>query len=121
MTWVIPNIRVRIVSDKLGRSQYKQKGVVIDVSYKGTATLRMDQNGQVLQVPERYLETALPKAGGNAIVLSGNHRLAKGRLLERDSSSSKGVIQVFEDMSVLTLSLDDMAEWCGPLDDDLID
>jgi G patch domain and KOW motifs-containing protein len=121
MTWVIPNIRVRIVSDKFGRSQYRQKGVVVDVSYKGTATLRMDQNGQVLQVPERYLETALPKAGGNAIVLSGNHRLAKGRLLERSSTSSKGVIQVFEDMNVLTLSLDDMAEWCGPLDDDLID
>jgi hypothetical protein len=119
-TWVIPNIRVRIVTAKLGKSHYKQKGVVVDVTHKGTATLQLDDN-QVLQVPERYLETALPKVGGSAIVLTGENRLTKGRLLERDSRSCKGVIQVFEDMNVLTLSLDDLAEWCGSLDDDLLE
>ena len=117
-TWVIPNIRVRVVTAKLGKSHYKEKGVVVDVTHKGTATLKMG-NGQVLQVPERYLETALPKIGGNAICLTGEHRLAKGRLLERDSRAGKGVIQIFEDMNVATLSLDDLAEWCGALDNDL--
>ena len=47
--------------------------------------------------------------------------MAKGKLLERNSNSGKGVVQVFEDMSILTLSLDDMAEWVGPLDDDLME
>jgi hypothetical protein len=117
-TWVIPNIRVRVVTAKLGKSHYKEKGVVVDVTHKGTATLKMD-NGQVLQVPERYLETALPKIGGNTICLTGEHRLAKGRLLERDSRAGKGSIQIFEDMNVATLSLDDLAEWVGPLDNDL--
>lgn len=117
-TWVIPSIRVRVVTAKLGKSHYKEKGVVVDVTHKGTATLKMD-NGQVLQVPERYLETALPKIGGNAICLTGDHRLAKGRLLERDSRAGKGIIQIFEDMNVATLSLDDLAEWVGPLDNDL--
>jgi G patch domain/KOW motif-containing protein len=116
--WVIPNIRVRVITEKLGRRYYKEKAIVIDVTPKG-ATLEM-ANGSVLdRVPERYLETALPKQGGKAVVLVGNHRFAKGRLLERDSRRSTGVIQVFEDMNVLTLSMDDMAEWCGPLDDDL--
>jgi hypothetical protein len=77
-------------------------------------------DGQILdRVPERYLETALPKVGGNAIILTGSHRLCKGKLLERNSDSGQGVVQVFEDMNVVKLSLDDMAEWCGPLDDDI--
>ena len=88
---------------------------------KGTATLKMSSNGQVLHAKERYLETALPKIGGNACILSGNHKYGKGRLLERDSKANRGVVQLFEDMNVVTVSLDDMAEWCGPLDDDLME
>jgi G patch domain/KOW motif-containing protein len=118
--WLIPNIRVRVVTKKLSSRQYKQKGLVLDVTHGGAyATLQMP-DGQLLdRVPERYLETALPKVGGNAIVLTGKHRFSKGKLLERSSDSGTGVIQAFEDMNVLKLSLDDIAEWCGPLDDDL--
>jgi len=117
-SWLIPNIRVRVVSSNYGRSVYKEKGVVVDVTRSGVATLKM-RSGQVISVPERHLETALPKAGGNAIILSGNQRFSKGQLLERDGKKNRGVVQIFEDMSVVTTSLDDMAEWCGPLDDDL--
>lgn len=117
--WLIPNIRVRVITKKLGSNQYKEKGVVIDVT-RG-ATLQMS-NGQMLdRVPERYLETALPKVGGNVVVLAGKSKFAKGKLLERDSKSGKGVVQVFEDMSILKLSLDDLAEWIGPLDDDMME
>ena len=117
-SWLTPNIRVRIVSSKYGRSMYKEKAVVVDVTRNGVATLKTG-SGQVLTVPERHLETALPKAGGNAIILSGDQRFSKGQLLERDGKKNRGVVQIFEDMSVVTTSLDDMAEWCGPLDDDL--
>jgi len=71
------------------------------------------------KVADRHLETALPKVGGNAIVLTGRHKYTKGQLMERNSKTGKGIIQIFEDMSLLTLSLDDIAEWCGPLDDDM--
>jgi G patch domain and KOW motifs-containing protein len=118
MHWIIPNIRIRVVTRKLGSVHYTQKGIVMDVTHGG-ATVHMS-SGQVLDnVPERYLETALPKTGGNVIVLVGRHKFAKGKLLERDSNRGRGAVQVFEDMSVLTLKLDDLAEWCGPLDDDL--
>jgi G patch domain/KOW motif-containing protein len=120
-SWLISNIRVRVITKKLGSNQYKEKGVVVDVTTRGEATLQM-ANGKLLdRVPERYLETALPKVGGNAIVLVGKSKFAKGKLLERDSRSGKGIIQVFEDMNVLKLSLDDMAEWVGPLDDDMME
>lgn len=119
-TWLIPHIRVRVISGKLGKQYYKEKGVVVDVTRKGVATLTMG-GGQVLQAPERYLETALPKVGGNACILAGKNRWAKGKLLERDSRKNQGSVQVFEDMNIVTTSLDDMAEWCGPLDDDLME
>lgn len=117
-SWLIPNIRVRVVSSRYGQTLYKEKGVVLDVTRKGVATLKMD-DGQVVNVAERHLETALPKVGGRSIILSGDHRFSKGQMLERDSKKNRGVVQVFEDMSVVTTSLDEMAEWCGPLDDDL--
>jgi G patch domain/KOW motif-containing protein len=120
-TWLIPNIRVRIITKKFGSQYYKEKAVVEDVTHRGEATLRFQGNQVLDGVSEKYLETALPKAGGNAIVLVGKSKHAKGKLLERDSRSGKGVIQVFEDMSVVTLSLDDMAEWVGPLDDDMME
>ena len=124
--WMIPNIRVRVVTEKLGKRYFRQKGVIIDVTQRHGATLRMDMvdgssgNSTVLEhVPERYLETALPKSGGQAVVLAGSNKWAKGLLVERNSKTSQGSIQVFEDMDIITLSLDDIAEWCGPLDDDL--
>jgi hypothetical protein len=102
---------------------YKEKGVVVDVTRDGKATLKMSTSGsssnEVLHVPERHLETALPKVGGNACILSGPHRFARGRLLERDSKANRGVVQLYEDMNVVAMSLDDIAEWCAPLDDDL--
>ena len=113
-----------MITKKLAKGrQYKEKGIVMDVLPGGAhATVQM-ADGEVLdKVPERYLETALPKVGGNAIVLAGDaqHRYAKGRLLERDSSKGRAAVQLFEEMNILNLSLDDIAEWCGPLDSDMM-
>ena len=107
------------MTKKFASHQYNQKGLVLDVMHGGASAILQMADGQVLdRVADRYLETALPKVNGNAIVLTGPHKGTKGKLLERNSERAKGLIQVFEDMSVLTVSLDDMAEWCGPLDDD---
>ncbi len=118
--WLTPNIRVRVISKKIAKGrQYRQKGVVMDVLHHGNdAVIHMD-NGEVIEsIPERYLETALPKVGGNVIILTGSNQFAKGKLLERNSNKGIAVIQLFDNMNVVTLSLDDISEWCGPLDDD---
>jgi len=79
-------------------------------------------NGRVIDnVPERHLETALPKltrgGGGNnnVIFLEGEHRWKKGKLLERESSSSSswGIVQMEENLEVVKVPLDSVAEWCG--------
>ena len=118
LNWLIPNIRVRLISKKIP-AYYLQKGVVQDVTRTSQsspkAVLLMD-NGQVIdKVPERYLETALPKTGGKVVVLEGKHHWKKGRLLER-SRDGYGVIQFTEDLEVVNISLDSIAEWC--LNDD---
>jgi hypothetical protein len=115
LNWLIPNIRVRLISKKIP-TYYLQKGVVQDVTRTSqsspSAVLLMD-NGQVIdKVPERYLETALPKTGGNIIVLEGIHHWKKGRLLGRSSQDGYGVIQFIEDLEVVNISLDSIAEWC---------
>jgi hypothetical protein len=117
----MPHIRVRVATDRLGREHFQQKGVVVDVTPKG-ATVRMDGGGKapaapvvIDRVPARYLTTALPKAGGGAVVVQGRHKHSRGTVLQRDSRQA--VIQLDEDHSVLTLPLDDLAEWCGPRDD----
>lgn len=121
--WLIPNIRVRLISKKMPKF-YLQKGVVQDVLRSSSrdhgdgapkATLLMD-SGQVLdKVPERYLETALPKTGGNVIILEGTEhvRWKMGRLLERSPKDGHGIIQLEEDLDVVKVSLDSIAEWCG--------
>ena len=121
--WLTANIRVRVITKKLSKGrQYKEKGTVLDIlPGQSHATVQM-ADGEILDmVPDRYLETALPKVGGCAIILAGDPQYvhSKGRLLERNSDRGRGVVQLSEDMSVLTLSLDDIAEWVGPLDEDL--
>ena len=134
VSWVIPNIRVRIVSEKLGRRYYKEKGIVVDVTRNAGVTLKLNHHTSsstnsntpavVLdRVPERYLETALPKIGGNVIVVDPKHanKFAKGRMIERDGKNKNfGIVQLYDDMDCIRLPLDDIAEWCGPLDDDMM-
>lgn len=108
--WLIPHIRVRIITKKLGKSHYKAKGLVVDVTTKG-ATLQMPDGSLLDRVPTKYVETALPKVGGSCIIVGRKHWQTKGRLLER--SSHKAIIQENENGTALTVHLDDLAEWCG--------
>lgn len=122
--WLIPSIRVRLISNKMPK-YHLQKGVVQDVlratdskSSSGPKAILLMDDGQVLdKVPERYLETALPKTGGNVIILEGVNdvRWKKGRLMERLSTNC--LIQLEEDLEVVEVSLDNVAEWCGDSND----
>jgi hypothetical protein len=115
---------VRLISKKLPK-YHLQKGVVQDVllttthqsSSGGPKAILLMDNGQVLdKVPERYLETALPKTGGNVVILEGKEIWKKGRLLERSSKDGRCIIQLEEDLEVVNVSLDSVAEWCGRLE-----
>jgi G patch domain/KOW motif-containing protein len=122
--WLVPHIRVRIVSKSLQSGRlYLKKATVVDVVTPTTADLLVDESGQSLQgVHQSSLETALPKRGGNVAVVSGEQRGRRGRLLERDSDRGVGVVQFsdhqVEGVEIVRLELDSVAEFVGH-DEDL--
>lgn len=112
ITWVVPHIRVRVINKRLGGGKfYNQKGRVEDVVSVSQFTLIMD-TGQLLveDVQEKDVETALPKAGGNVLILKGEHKGEIGKLLERNSATSTAAIQLESELEVIKSAFDDIAE-----------
>ncbi|CAN0555010.1 unnamed protein product, partial [Ectocarpus sp. 12 AP-2014] len=110
--WLRANIRVRVIHKSYGGGRaYLGKGRVVDVPRVGQATVRMDLGELVLEgVKERHLETVLPSRGGKVIVVRGAERGATGKLLAKNKEKETALVQVYEDLRAVTLSLDDVAE-----------
>eukprot|EP00965_Chrysotila_dentata_P246879 6207414-Pleurochrysis_carterae.AAC.3 len=83
--------------------------------------MRMDDDGQLVEgLKMEQVETVLPKGQGAVLVVQGEHRLRRGRLLERDSKKTKAIVQLSGDFEVVECSYDDIAEWVGEeVDDEL--
>eukprot|EP00940_MAST-03C_sp_MAST-3C-sp2_P001839 g1839.t1 len=108
--WVRPHIRVRCV----GRAHYREKARILDVvdPVFGTCLVQLEDGGIVVEgIKQRDLETVLPKAGGEVIVLAGSSKGLRGRLLERSTRRQTAVVQFHEDLSVKTFSLDDVSQY----------
>eukprot|EP00466_Bigelowiella_natans_P007939 jgi/Bigna1/44279/e_gw1.92.8.1 len=114
VTWVRPNIRVRVVSKSLeGGRYYNKKGTVYDVTsmYEFTVLMKGDQK-LVEHVIERNVDTALPKAGGRVMVVLGEHKGKVGTLIERNSKAKKGaVVQLDDEVELCICSFDQVAEY----------
>eukprot|EP00249_Psilotum_nudum_P024715 c29273_g1_i1 orf=272-613(-) len=108
-------IRVRIVSWSLRSGRlYLKKARVADVISPDSCDVVMDESGDLVQeVRQDQLETALPKRGGRVVVLGGKHRGLIGKLLERDSEKEVALLHMEDDFDVLTLNIDDVAEFIG--------
>ncbi len=109
------------MSNKYGSRMYAKKGVVLDVPARGIATLRMDDSGKLLEnVKQSHLESVVPNIKGrNTILLRGADRGTVCHLMARNLESQQAIVQLFEEMVVKTVSLDDLAEYTGPMDRDV--
>eukprot|EP00958_Prasinococcus_capsulatus_P020406 scaffold2645_cov378-Prasinococcus_capsulatus_cf.AAC.11 len=147
--WLAPNIRVRVVDKKLCKGAvYLKKAEVVDVLAPDVCALKFDDDRIVQDVPQRALETALPKKGGRAVVVQvrttlarryctrperqghvqqqrnwrlhtrGKHRGQRGMLLERNAAREEVVLRFSSDFAFHTLRMDDVAEYTGPLDEE---
>ena len=119
--WVRESIRVRVVDKRLERGLlYNKKGIVVDVSGVDDFALRLDDDGKLYEhLRHAQVETALPKRGGQVLVLAGPHKLRRGTLLERHAEEARAIVQLSGDLSVVKCSFDDVAEWCGLLGEGL--
>jgi G patch domain/KOW motif-containing protein len=117
--WLTPHVRVRVVSQRLaGGAHYLKKGTVVDVLSPGVCMLQLDDGGGLLDtVPQRCLETLLPKRAGRVAVVAGRYRGQRAKMLSRDSAGGTANVQLHADFSMHTLPLDAIAEYVGPHDE----
>ena len=82
--------------------------------------MRVDGTGETVQgVEQEQLETLVPKGEGvRVLVLAGEHRWQKARLLQRNAETGMAAVQLTGDFAVLKLPLDDISEYVGPLQED---
>ena len=101
---------MRIVSKSFRDGQfYMKKGVVVDMPEPRRCTLRLVDDGRVVdQVQQRHVETTVPSAGGRVRVVAGRYRGQAGRVLEKSSSKQRAVVQLDDDMKDHRISYDDL-------------
>lgn len=118
--WLAQLIRVRVVDKRLGGGKlYLKKGTVLDVAPDGSCELRLEDSRQVLAAHQEQLETVVPKEAGAAVmVVAGQHKGRRGRLLQVSLASGAAALQLVGDMEVVRLQLDDVAQFMGQLEEE---
>lgn len=117
--WLLPNIRVRVVSKSFKGGQfYLSKGMIIDVLTPTECMLQIEGGGKTIEIGQGALETVIPKAGGRICVVTGTFRGRRGKLLEKNKAKSTASIQLNDDFEAHVLPLDDIAEYVGALDEE---
>jgi hypothetical protein len=128
--WLICGISVRITNEVWrGGKFFRKKGIVIDVVSPGVCQLRIFQRdgggegggggggdeGSILldSVPQRVLETALPKVGGIAIVIRGKKKGMNGTLIERNKELDTCTLRLDKNETSIVsgIKFDDIAEY----------
>ncbi|XP_031494309.1 protein MOS2-like isoform X1 [Nymphaea colorata] len=115
VSWLTNHIRVRVISKEFRQGKfYLKKGEVVDVTGPWKCIVSMDESNEIIKgVHQEMLETALPKRGGPVIVLYGKHKGVFGKLVQRDSEEETGMVQDAETSEMITVSLDQIAEYVG--------
>ena len=122
--WLYTNLRVRIVDKRLSKGKaYLKKAVITDVVTPLTCDLAMDDSAKkrVSAVDQRSLETVVPKAqGARLVVVRGQERGRKCALVKRKTSEGVATVQFASDFTVRDVSLDDVCEYVGEDDEDVV-
>tara|TARA_B110000977_G_scaffold53537_2_gene72806 strand:- start:306 stop:1757 length:1452 start_codon:yes stop_codon:yes gene_type:complete len=115
--WLRGNTRVRIVSKSFENGRlYLKKCTVVDVLTPRECVLEIAESGEVLTgVPQRVLETALPKRGGRVAVLMGPKAGQRGKMLDKKGEAAS--VQLSDDFTIHNFKLEHIAEYVGDEED----
>lgn len=112
--WLRPNIMVRIVSKSFhGAKYYNKKVLVMDVVSRDECVVQIEGGRIVEGVKQSMLETVLPADGGPVIIVRGKRKNQCGTLYQRNRRDETVSVQLNEDMEIVTLSMDDVAQFVG--------
>uniref|UniRef100_A0A0N4ZE66 Kin17_mid domain-containing protein n=1 Tax=Parastrongyloides trichosuri TaxID=131310 RepID=A0A0N4ZE66_PARTI len=93
--WICTNIIVKIITKKLGKEYYKEKGNVVEVIDQFTGKVELD-NGDLIKIDQKYLETVIPSVGKEMRIVNGAYRGCKGELLKILEKEFKVQIKINE-------------------------
>ena len=110
LTWIKPNIIVRIIAEK--SKYYNTKAKVEDIISEDTFSLLMNDNSLNNEFTEDSCETYIPKINETVLILNGEYENKKGKLIFRDKKKDIVNILLFDDLSTITLSQDDICAIC---------
>jgi G patch domain/KOW motif-containing protein len=119
ITWVTPNLRVRIISKRYGRGRYyNEKAVVVDVPTAYQCTVKRDGDSKLLEdLEERMLETIIPRELNTQVIcVAGKYRGKRGRMVDKDRKRQMVTVQVSDEDAedygeVYTVPYDDVCEY----------
>uniref|UniRef100_A0A7S1KPV2 C2H2-type domain-containing protein n=1 Tax=Percolomonas cosmopolitus TaxID=63605 RepID=A0A7S1KPV2_9EUKA len=110
----LPGIIVRVMNKKLDTGSYhKKKGTVLKiVTGKGRPLLQLEMqpSGDVIQVPEKQVETVIPNLNREVLCLKGEHRGHAGILVELQKKEFNGVIRLKESGKEVCVPYDDFSK-----------
>lgn len=113
--WLVPHVKVKIIDKRLKHGKfYLKKGSIIDVKAPTICDVLLDEKDHVVEVRQSQLETVVPKKEGAVLlVVAGEKKGERGKLLSRNSETGLAAVQLLGDFSIHKLSLDDVAEYVG--------
>lgn len=93
ITWLVPNIKVRVVSKSL-KKYYKEKGIVMDIIDEYNCSVVMEDGKLIENIFESMLETVIPQKGEKVIFVSGKRKGLKGTIVEKDTKKDRCIIAI---------------------------
>uniref|UniRef100_A0ACD5XE43 Uncharacterized protein n=2 Tax=Avena sativa TaxID=4498 RepID=A0ACD5XE43_AVESA len=112
--WLQSNIRVRVVTKRLSKSLYLQKGKIVDVVGPTKCDIMMEDGSELVQgVEQDMLETVLPRTNGRVLVLCGKHKGVYGHLVEKNAEAETGLVEDADTKGMIRVNYDQIAEYVG--------
>uniref|UniRef100_A0ACD5X4E7 Uncharacterized protein n=2 Tax=Avena sativa TaxID=4498 RepID=A0ACD5X4E7_AVESA len=112
--WLQSNIRVRVVTKRLSKRLYLQKGKIVDVVGPTTCDIMMEDGSELVQgVEQDMLETVLPRTNGRVLVLCGKHKGVYGHLVEKNAEAETGLVEDADTKGMIRVNYDQIAEYVG--------
>ena len=113
-TWLCVGIVVRCVSKTFQNGKlYQKKMVITDMPGPTTASAVLfdDRSKMVENITQDLVETALPQVGGTVRFVSGDRLGELATLRERNSDKNRGTVQMDDDGTIESCSLDHIAQY----------
>ena len=106
LTWIKPNIIVRIIDEK--SKYYNTKAKVEDIISEDTFSLLMNDNTLHNEFTEDNCETYIPKLNEIVLILNGEYENKKGKLIFRDKKKDIVNVLLCDELISISLSQDDI-------------